>query len=381
MAMAQTGRPNLASIDQTPGEDAFRMKKTAVTRRQALAGFGSLAAAAPLLADQSLMLAPEPPGRIAPRTELVNVLEFENMAERKLAPLTYAAIAESDRSFFERIKFRPRMMMPTTQIDLSLSLFGEKMFTPIVAGPIQKMQNYHPDGELGMVRAASAAKAWMVVSSESSVPLQKIAAESKTVLWYQVFLEGDTSALRAKMKVAVKAGCKAICITAGLPFRNDEAKIGPAKLSAMARPAINWNVIDQLRKGLNVPVLIKGIMTPEEAGAAIKRGVQGIVVSNYGGLLTPGMVSSMEMLPSITDAVAGKVPVLIDGSFRRGSDIFKALAFGATAVMIGRPIAWGLAAYGPEGAQQILEMLQTEVARDMAHAGTATLKDIDCLRT
>ena len=210
MAMAQTGRSDLASIDQTPGEDAFRMKKTAVTRRQALAGFGSLAAAAPLLADQSLMLAQEPPGRIAPRTELVNVLEFENMAERKLAPLTYAAIAESDRPSFERIKFRPRMMMPTTQIDLSLSLFGEKMFTPIVAGPIQKMQNYHPDGELGMVRAASAAKAWMVVSSESSVPLEKIAAESKTVLWYQVFLEGDTSALRAKMKVAVKAGCKAI---------------------------------------------------------------------------------------------------------------------------------------------------------------------------
>jgi 4-hydroxymandelate oxidase len=148
-------------------------------------------------------------------------------------------------------------------------------------------------------------------------------------------------------------------------------------LAAISRPAANWDLIDQMRKGINVPVLIKGIMTPEEAEAAVKRGVQGIVVSNYGGLLTPGMASPMEMLPAIADAVAGKVPVLIDGSFRRGSDIFKALAYGATAVMIGRPLAWGLAAYGPEGAQQVLEMLQTEVARDMAHTGKPTLRDID----
>ena len=353
------------------------MRKTTLTRRQALAGFGSLAAATPLLADQSPVLAPEPPGRIAPRTDLVNVLEFENMAERKLAPPVYATIAGSDRSFFERITFRPRMMVPTAHLDLSTQLFGEKMFAPVMAGPIARLQNYHPDGEIGVVRAASAAKTWMVVSSESSVPVEKIAAESKTILWYQIFLEGDTSALRAQMDQAVKAGCKAICITAGVPFRNAEAKMGPAKLAAMSRPALNWDVIDQLRKGVNVPVLIKGIMTPEEANAAITRGVQGIVVSNYGGLLTPGMASSMEMLPLIADAVAGKVPILIDGSFRRGSDIFKALAFGATAVMIGRPIAWGLAAYGPEGAQQVLEMLQTEVARDMAHTGKATLKDID----
>jgi 4-hydroxymandelate oxidase len=179
------------------------------------------------------------------------------------------------------------------------------------------------------------------------------------------------------MDQGIKAGCKAVCITAGVPFRNAEAKAGPAKLAAVSRPALNWDAIDQLRKGLNVPVLIKGIMTPEEAQAAINHGVQGIVVSSYGGLLTPGMATSMEMLPSIADAVAGRVPILIDGSFRRGSDVFKALAFGAAAVMIGRPLAWGLAAYGTEGAQQVLEMLQTEVARDMAHTGKVTLKDID----
>jgi isopentenyl diphosphate isomerase/L-lactate dehydrogenase-like FMN-dependent dehydrogenase len=136
-------------------------------------------------------------------------------------------------------------------------------------------------------------------------------------------------------------------------------------------------MLDQLREGINVPVLIKGVMKPEEADAAIRRGARGIVVSSYSGLLTPGMASSMEMLPAIADAVKGRAPLLIDESFRRVSDIFKALAFGATTVMIGRPIAWGLAAYGSERAPRVLEMLQTEAARDMAHTGRPTLKDID----
>jgi 4-hydroxymandelate oxidase len=353
------------------------MKKNDLTRRQVLAGLGSLAVASPLLADQPPQLIGESPGRIAPRADLVNVLEFEDMAKRQLAPPIFDTIAGSDRSFFDRITFRPRMMVSTMRMDMSLQLFGDKMFAPIMAGPVAKLQTYHPDGEAGMARAASAAKAWMVVSSDSSMPLEKIAAESSTVLWYQVFPDGDISGVNAKMAQAVKSGCKAICITTGFPFPNADAGASPAKLAAITHSAVNWDVIDKMRKGINVPVLIKGIMTPEEANTAVKRGVQGIVVSNYGGLLAPGMASSMEMLPSIAKVVAGKIPVLIDGSFRRGSDIFKALAFGATAVMIARPLAWGLAAYGSEGAQQILEMLQTELGRNMAQSGKPTLADID----
>src|SRR5579862_1191776 len=336
------------------------MKKSVMTRRKALAGFGSLVAASPLVADHPPKLIGEPPGRIAPREDLANVPEFENVAERKLAPVVYANIAGGDRSFFDRITFRPRMMVPTTHLDLTVSLFGEKMFAPVMVGPMARLQNYHPDGEAGMARAASAAKSWMVVSSESSMPLEKIAAESKTTLWYQVFTEEDASPVRVKMDQAVKAGCKAICITIGAPPRIAEGSANSAKPAAAVRPALNWAAIDQLRKGIGVPVLIKGVMSPEEAGAAIKRGIDGIVVSNYGGLLIPGMASSMEVLSSIADAVGGKAPILIDGSFRRGSDIFKALALGATAVMLGRPTVWGLAAYGPDGAQQVLEMLQTE---------------------
>jgi 4-hydroxymandelate oxidase len=340
--------------------------KNIVTRRRALASFGSLVAASPLAADHPPKLIGEPPGRIAPRVDLVNVPEFEDVAARKLAPDVYEGIAGGDRSFFDRITFRPRMMVPTTHLDLTISLFGEKMFAPVMVGPVARLQNYHPDGEAGMVRAASAAKAWMVVSCESSQPLEKIATESKTTLWYQVFPEQDVAGARTKMDLAVKAGCKAICITVGAPIPNTKA-----------RPVVNWTRIGQMRKGIGVPVLIKGIMTPQDATEALKQGIDGIVVSNYGGLLIPGIASSMEMLPSIVDAAGGKAPILIDGSFRRGSDIFKALAYGATAVMLGRPVVWGLAAYGPEGAQQVLEMLQTEVARDMAHCGKPTIKDID----
>ena len=153
--------------------------------------------------------------------------------------------------------------------------------------------------------------------------------------------------------------------------------VGAPISKTTARPVANWALIDQMRKGIGVPVLIKGILTPKDAGEALKHGIDGMVISNYGGLSTPGMASSIEMLPSIADAVGGRAPILIDGSFRRGSDIFKALAYGASAVMIGRPVVWGLAAYGPEGAQQVLEVLQTEVARDMAHCGKPTIKDID----
>lgn len=353
------------------------MKKSVSTRRKALAGLGSAIAAAPLLADEAPKLIGEPPGRIAPRADLVNLFEFENVAQRKLAPPIYASIAGSDRSFFDRITFRPRMMSPTTHLDLTVSLFGEKMFAPIIAGPMAKLQDYHPDGEIAMVRAASAAKSWMVVSCDSSVPIEKIAAESKTTLWYQVFPEGNLSEVRTKINSAIKAGCKAVCITVGALYRNTEEWPNPAKLAAMPRTAVNWDAIDELRKGLNVPVVIKGIMTPQEADTAVKRGVQGIVISNYGGLLTPGMASTIEVLPSIADSVGGKAAIFIDGSFRRGSDIFKALAYGATAVMLGRPVVWGLAAYGPEGAQQVLEMVQTEVGRDMGQCGKPTLKDID----
>jgi 4-hydroxymandelate oxidase len=333
-----------------------------------LESFGSIVAVSPLVAQEPAL---------APRTDLANVLEVEGVAQRKLVPHVYSMIAGGDRSFFDRITFRPRMMVNTMALDLSTELFGEKIFAPILVGPTSRQQTFHPDGELAMVRGAAAARTLVVVSGDSSFPIEKIAAEAKTTLWYQVFPEADTNALRSRAQRAVEAGCKAICVTVGAPYRSVGAAVSPARLASASNPHLSWNMIDQIRRGIGVPVVLKGIMTAEEANEAVKRGIEGIVVSNYGGLLNKGFASPMEMLPAITDAVAGKVPVLIDGGFRRGSDVMKALAFGARAVLVGRPALWGLTAYGAGGVQSVLEMLQTELGRCVSQAGKANVKAID----
>jgi 4-hydroxymandelate oxidase len=298
----------------------------------------------------------EPPGRIAPARELVNTFEFEAMARRSLNAAAFAEIAGSDRNAFERITFRPRMMVDTTQLDLTTELFGQRLFAPILVGPASEQKRFHPEGELATVRGASAAKTAMVVSGRASFPIQEIAAQPAATLWYQVYPEPDLDAQRRRIGEAVDLGCKALCITIG---------------------GADWSAIDRLRQGLRVPVVLKGIMTPEEARAAIGKGIDGIVVSNYGGQARSGMAAPIEVLPAIAEAVAGKAPILIDGSFRRGADILKALALGARAVMLGRPALWALAAYGSAGVQAMLELLQTELARDMAMCGKPNLKSLD----
>ena len=336
------------------------MKHLTLTRRQALLGCGSLLAASRPLDGQKLI--GEPPDRIAPVQELVNLYEFETMAQRKLDSVTFAEIAGSDRVAFERITFRPRLMVDTTKLDLSTELFGQSLFAPIIVGPVSQQKRFHAEGELATVRGASAAKAMVVVAGYSSYPIEEIAAQAKTPLWYQVYAESDVSKSRARVQQAVKAGYKAICMTLG---------------AAGDVAGVDWASLDRLRQGIAAPVLLKGILSPEEAQKAVGLGVQGVIVSNYSPRSITGLASPIEMLPSIVDAVGGKIPVLIDGGFRRGSDVVKALALGARAVLLGRPPAWGLAAYGAEGVQKVVELLQTEVARDMAMCGKINIKSLD----
>jgi 4-hydroxymandelate oxidase len=313
-----------------------------LTRRQALASL----AASPFLRAQT-----------PPVQELVNAFEFETVAQSILGALKFQEMAGSDRAAFDRITFRPRLMVSTTKLDLSLDLFGQTLFAPIIVGPTSEQKRFHPDGELAMVRGASAAKAAMVLSSRSSFPVDQVAAQAKTDLWYQVYAEPD---MIMRAKEAVKCGCKAVCLTVG----------------ASKEPA-DWSAIDRLREAVGVPLVLKGIMSTDEAKAAVQRGVQGIVVSNYTGRAFNAARLPIEMLPAIVDAVGGHATILIDGGFRRGSDVLKALALGARAVLLGRPALWGLAAYGADGVQRLLELLQTELARDMAMCGKPDLKSID----
>jgi 4-hydroxymandelate oxidase len=260
------------------------------------------------------------------------------------------------------------MLVPTLDLNLSVTLFGGKLFAPIIVGPIADQRRFHADGELATVKGASAARAVMVVSSRSSVRLQDIAAQAGTPLWYQVF--ASDPAARTEIQDAVDARCKAICITVGAQAANGAR-------GAATAAKVDWPAVDALRRGLSVPVIVKGISTPEAAKVALQHGVDGIIVSNYGGLAGSSTDALILMLPAIVDAADGKVPVFVDGSFRRGTDILKALAFGARSVLVGRPVMWGLAAYGADGVQGIVEMLQTELARYMAMCGRPHLKMLD----
>jgi 4-hydroxymandelate oxidase len=295
--------------------------------------------------------------RIAPRDQLVNVLEYEQQAKLTLSPDVFAQIAGSDRAAFDRITIRPRLVVPTTDLDLSVTLFGDTWFAPIAVGPIARQRQFHPDGEVATVKGAAAAQAPIVVSGRSSVPFRDLAAGHAGTMWYQAF--ASEPAATAAIRDAVDAGCKAVCITVD------------------TKAAINWKAVDVLKRNLTIPVLVKGIATPAEAKVALQHGVQGIVASTYGRDIRAGADELILSVGAIVDAVGGSVPVLVDGSFRRGTDIFKALAFGAKAVLVGRPVMWGLAAYGADGVQWVVEMLQTELARYMAMSGRVNLGTLD----
>ena len=296
--------------------------------------------------------------RPAPVEELVNAFEFEEAAKRALPAPAFATITGSDRAALDRMTFRPRMNVPTLDLDLSLELFGQKHFAPILVGPVSEQRRYHADAELATARGAAAANAAVIVSSRSSAPVADIAAQAKAPLWYAVYAD-DLSAADRKVQEAVAAGCKALCIT-----------IGAAASARSATPArANWPVIDRIRKIAGVPIVIKGVSDEAEAAAALDHGVQGLVVSSHGA--ASPRPASIEVLPSIVDHVRGRAVVLVDGGFRRGSDILKALILGAHAVVVARPVMWALASYGAEGVRAILELLQSDLARQFGAIGAS----------
>jgi isopentenyl diphosphate isomerase/L-lactate dehydrogenase-like FMN-dependent dehydrogenase len=303
--------------------------------------------------------------RVAPRTELVNILEFEAEAERRLPADLFRVVSGGDRAAFEHMTFRPRMMVNCLDLNLSLDLLGVPLFAPIIVGPVADQRRFHADGELATVRGASAARAAVVVSSRSSHGVQAIAAAATTPLLFQVFGDDGTPTIRSQAQEAERAGCKAVILTVGAP---------PVGTRRAAR--IDWTAVDALRNAVSVPVLVKGAMTALEATTAVTHGAQGLVVSNYGRPTAPGQLAPLEVLAPVVDAVGAAVPVLLDGGLRRGTDVMKALALGARAVLVARPVMWGLAAYGAEGVQSVVEMLQTELGRVMGCCGTPGLAAI-----
>ena len=341
------------------------MSGTAPSRRQALSYLAGLLAASPCLRPQTgPRVVGEPPGRMTPLEAFANVHEFEPMARRSLKAASYAAIADGERGALDRITFRARMMVNTLGLDLSLELLGRPMFAPILVGPASGQQRFHPDGERATATGAVAARATVVTAERSGTSLEETAAIAPGA-WRQLYPDSDFEALLTRARQAAQAGCGAICLTLG----NAAHGTGPPA-------SYSWAKLERLRAEAGVPLVLKGIMQPADAQAAAERGVNAIIVSSHGALRPTGVTEPVSALPEVVAAVDGRVPVLVDGGFRRGGDVLKALALGATAVLVCRPALWGLAGYGAAGVQKVVEMLQTELAKDMVQVGAVNLAAI-----
>ncbi|HEX4270314.1 MAG TPA: alpha-hydroxy-acid oxidizing protein [Rhizomicrobium sp.] len=274
----------------------------------------------------------------------------------------------SDRTVTDRITLRPRMNIPTRDLDLTSTLFGDEHFAPIIVGPIADQKRFHPDGELATARGASAAKAAMVVSGDASLPLATIAQAATTPLWLQVYAKSPK--MKDVLAEADAAKARAVIVTV-----NAGSSANGPEMPAAAH--IDWAAVDAVVKATSLPVIVKGITRPQDAKEAVAHGAKGVVVSNYRGGNAAALAGTLLLVAPVVQAVGDQIPVLVDGSFRRGTDILKALAFGAKGVLIGRPVMWGLAAYGADGVQGVVEMLQTELARYMCMCGRPSLAAVD----
>jgi 4-hydroxymandelate oxidase len=383
-----------------------------MTRRDAARKLSLFLAGSPLLRAQET---PMFPNRQIAMDELYNVMEFEPIAKARMLQNAYDYIAggvdgewtlHRNRAGFDHITFRPRMLVDVSKLDLSLDLFGSHIEMPILIAPTAGHQQANPQGELATIRAAGSVKTIMAVSSNSSYPIDKIAEAATGPFWFQLYAATDKVTTRDRVERAQSLGAKAICwtvdgaysshrerllrdrlVTTGPPPGEGSERTSqrrraaqapqPYRLTQTFQAELTWSFMEELKSYTKVPLLVKGILTPEDAKLCVEHGASGIVVSNHGGRYLDSTPSTIEVLPDIIDAVQGKIPVLIDGGFRRGTDVLKALAIGAKAVLVGRPPLWGLGAFGQPGVARVLELLQTELALAMGLAGKPNLASID----
>ena len=278
----------------------------------------------------------------------------------------------------------------------ALELFKTKLDFPILISPTAGHLQLHPGGEAATHQGATAANTTMIVSNNASQPIDQIAAAAKGPLWFQLYPREDLSASRDLIESAQAAGCLAIVVTidqqAPVYERDLHGRhLGPIARRVPARQAApltpyriperrlwyHWKYFDQIREMIKVPMIAKGILTAEDARLCLEHGLDGIYVSNHGGRGLDYSPSTLEVLPEVVDAVAGRVPVIFDSGVRRGADVLKALALGATAVCLGRVPRWGLGAYGAIGVQRIVEIMQAEFVQAMAATGRSSLASID----
>lgn len=312
----------------------------------------------------------------------------------------------SNREAFDRLTLMPRALRDMSHATTTSRLLGEDLASPILIAPMAYHRLVNPEGELATVAAASLTRTWMTVSTQSSVTLEDAAAQAGAPLWFQLYVRPHREETLALVRRAEAAGYKALVLTIDAPvngMRNMEQRAGfrlpegiePVNLAGMApdgfvpqRPgspvfqgmlqaAPTWDTVAWLCAQTKLPVLLKGIMNPLDVEPAIAAGAAGLIVSNHGGRTLDTLPATIDVLPLVAATVAGRLPVLLDGGIRRGTDILKAIALGASAVLVGQPVLHALAVGGVPGVVHMLTVLQTELEVAMALTGRPTLSEID----
>jgi 4-hydroxymandelate oxidase len=385
-----------------------------LTRRSALRRLAAFLAGSPLLPAQQDPFRDH--SRLPAMDELLTALDFEPVAFAKLARDAYNYMAlgvegeftlRRNRQAFEWVELVPKGVASAGNVQTATEVLGTRMPFPIMIAPTATQGQLHPQGEMAMHQAATAASQTpMIISINATFPIERIVEAAAGPVWYQLYARPTLDENRELVERAQAAGCRAITITVDQPVGSyRERLLHDRRLSESAGPGgsrptatrtrqvqapanapyratggqpwLEWKLIEAIRPFVKVPLLVKGIVTAEDARAGVGHGLDGIVVSNHGGRAMDYAPSTLEALPEVVDAVQGRLPVLIDGGFRRGADVLKALALGAKAVGLGRVPRWGLAAYGPAGVQRVLEIVQSELVLAMAATGCRTLATVD----
>ncbi len=373
-----------------------------------------------------LQQAVQDPELINAASEAINVFDFEPVAKKKLPPAHWGYMAggtdddgtiRANREGFNRYELRVRRLVDVTHIDPSIQLLGVKWETPIVICPVGSQRAFHPDGELATARAAKARGHLQVLSTVATTSYEDVSAARGMPVWYQLYPRTDWNQTRGMVKRAESAGCPAVvftvdqlagsnretlqretrhdtrectnCHLGGAPNPGRTGRVDdrdnrrkPMLANVVPGDAIpevttpTWEFVKRLKDATPMKVFLKGIVTKEDAALAMEHGVNGLWVSNHGGRAENSLRPSIACVSEVAQAVAGRVPIVVDGGFRRGTDIFKGLALGATATGIGRPYVWGLAAFGQEGVETVLALLRKELELVMRQAGTTSVKRI-----
>jgi 4-hydroxymandelate oxidase len=359
--------------------------------------------------------------RARPRTSgidrCVNLADFEALARRRMRPAFYdyyAGGAEDERTLarnrggFDRFVFLPRVLVDVGRVDTATTVLGIPVSMPVLLAPTAYHRLADPEGETATVRGAGASGTLMTASTLSTRTLEEIAAAASGPLWFQLYVYRDRNITERLTERAGRAGYRALVLTVDTPrlgrrerdlrsgfrlpsgvtianlagegdrrLRWDAQGSMAAYASEQLDPSLTWEAVEWLKGVTSLPIVLKGVMRPDDAARAVEAGVSGIWVSNHGGRQLDAEEATILALPGVVESVRGRAEVFIDGGFRRGTDVLKALALGARAALIGRPYLWGLAAAGEAGVRRVLDLLRDELALSMALAGAPDIPSID----